>query len=96
MPITLAITMGEPAGIGCEIITKAVNCNEFSDIQFIIIGDKNFFTDNLPPNVRFHQIDFEHSIEMGICKPEYADKILQTIDTGIDYCLNKRLQNHTD
>jgi 4-hydroxythreonine-4-phosphate dehydrogenase len=88
-PITIAITMGEPAGIGCEIITKALLCDDFKEINFIVIGDKNLFSSDLPHNVTIHPIDFGKNITLGICKSDYADKILQMIDVGIDYCLNK-------
>ncbi len=81
--------MGEPAGIGIEIITKALKNSEFSDIRFIIIGDKNLFPNNMPSNVTFHHINFGHTVELGVCKSDYADKILQTLNVGIDYCLDK-------
>ena len=87
--MTIAITMGEPAGIGCEIISKALLSDDFNTIRFIVIGDKNLFPQNLPDNVTIHPIDFGQDITLGVCKTDYADKILQMIDIGIDYCLNK-------
>jgi 4-hydroxythreonine-4-phosphate dehydrogenase len=88
-PITIAITMGEPAGIGREIITKALRSDEFNTIDFIIIGDKNLFDMPKSNRIKFHHIDFGNSVEMGICKIDYADKILEMIDIGVDLCLNK-------
>ena len=89
-PITIAVTMGEPAGIGIEIITKSLSCKHFSNIQFIIIGDKNLFDIPESSRIKFHHIDFGNSVSKGICKIDYAHKILQTIDIGVDYCLKNR------
>jgi 4-hydroxythreonine-4-phosphate dehydrogenase len=89
-PITIAITMGEPAGIGIEIITKALSCKHFDNIQFIIIGDKNLFDIPESSRIKFHHIDFGNSVDIGICKIDYADKILEIIDIGVDYCLKNR------
>lgn len=88
--IRIALTIGEPAGIGREIILETCQQHEFRHIEFIIIGDKNLFSCELPENVRFHHIDFGENIHYGICKTDYADKILQTIEIGVDYCINNQ------
>ncbi|MFT6072709.1 MAG: 4-hydroxythreonine-4-phosphate dehydrogenase [Alphaproteobacteria bacterium] len=87
-PKTIAITMGEPAGIGIEIITKALDNPQFKAVNFIIIGDQKLFPDVLPQNVTFHHIDFGKTVQLGICKTDYAAQILDTINVGVHYCLN--------
>lgn len=85
--VTIALTIGEPAGIGSEIISKAVTDTKFSDIQFEIIGDRRFFPDSLPNNITFHQVDFPE-ITVGQCQSYYASKILETIDIAVKKCLS--------
>jgi 4-hydroxythreonine-4-phosphate dehydrogenase len=86
---TIAVTIGEPAGIGREIITKALSHNDFKDINFIIIGDKNLIDIPKSPKIQFSHIDFGDCVRMGVAQTHYADKILQMIDIGVDLCLNK-------
>ncbi len=69
----IGITMGDPAGIGAEIILKSLNClSALSDL--IIIGNREIFSRaetisniNLPSSVNFIDIPFETSkIKNGI------------------------------
>ena len=39
----IAITIGDPAGIGPEIIIKALNALKFDNDRFILIGNKEIF-----------------------------------------------------
>ena len=46
MKPTIAVTMGDPAGIGPEIIVKALDCQQIKDIaNCIIVGNKSILED---------------------------------------------------
>ena len=69
----IAITMGDPAGIGAEIIIKALN--KLSDVSnLVVIGNRDIFRINedvlglqLPKNIEFLDIQFSaDKIQAGI------------------------------
>lgn len=84
----IILTCGEPAGIGCEIITKALH-EYVGDSHFIIMGDKNHFFDVMPQNIAidFYHYDFKMPIIMGQAQSNYADIVLQIIRDAVALCL---------
>jgi 4-hydroxythreonine-4-phosphate dehydrogenase len=53
---TIAITMGDPAGIGPEVVLKALADPEIAALaRFIIVGDRDLLQP-LPPNVTVHHV----------------------------------------
>ncbi len=42
---TIAITYGEPAGIGPELVLQLLNQPQFKNIQLVVIGDKNVISE---------------------------------------------------
>ena len=77
----IAITMGDAAGIGPEIILKAINkINDLSDL--LIIGNRNVFkrTENicnlfLPENIEFLDVPFYEKGIINATENEYSGEL---------------------
>ncbi len=90
MKPVIGITMGDPAGIGPEVIIKALGDIKLSaDIK--IIGSKkifDFYSDilELPrlPSSMFFEVPFEESISPGEPGIKTAEVALRCIDMGIE------------
>ena len=100
---TLIITSGDPAGIGPEIIQKALS-NYQGHSKIIILGDKAHFSEEfiasfdvilpisskLPENNYksvFYHLDFEVGITSGKPHINYAQKVVRIIHTATLLCL---------
>lgn len=100
---TLIITSGDPAGIGPEIIQKALSHYQ-GDNKIIILGDKAHFSKEfiesfdaiLPLSSRlpkdnhksvFYHLDFEVPITSGKPNANYAQKVVRIIHTATLLCL---------
>lgn len=100
---TLILTCGDPAGIGPEIIEKALSSYDGA-CHFIILGDKTHFSEKfiaecdaiLPlsshlPKINFkrvfYHLDFETNITAGQPSSDYAKKMLQILNIGTLLCL---------
>ncbi|AFS53137.1 MULTISPECIES: 4-hydroxythreonine-4-phosphate dehydrogenase PdxA [Leptospirillum] len=85
----LAITMGDPAGIGPEIIVKGWLENEIRDLPRIVIGDPDLIAEvarKYSPELLVQQIDSpEHAPRdpgiLGVLLPEHED-ILEPVSPG--------------
>lgn len=96
----IAITMGDPAGVGPEIILKTLKNQQFDDVSFTIYGDKNVFEDM---NSRYHYFnDLEHlvfksgevievPITHGVVKAEYGKAAGDCIKLAIEDALAKKV-----
>lgn len=95
MKIRVGITMGDPAGIGAEIIRKALlkkTINRHAD--FTVIGDKNFFKTGRRFSVidlkNVSQKDFQYgriSKRYGRASVEYIQKAVELISKNQIDCL---------
>lgn len=93
----IAITMGEPAGIGPEVIAKALSKAALRRLaRFMIIGDWNVFRlycPRLPGNVSF--LDMKNfpagKIRLGHPHPLTARASLQYIDKALELIAQKKM-----
>ena len=61
----IAITLGEPAGIGAELVHQLAVKQQLNDC--IIIGDKSLLPDlpNLPNNIQVKHIPTKEPVQLG-------------------------------
>ncbi|PIQ88389.1 MAG: 4-hydroxythreonine-4-phosphate dehydrogenase PdxA [Candidatus Omnitrophica bacterium CG11_big_fil_rev_8_21_14_0_20_42_13] len=89
----IIITMGDPSGIGPEVVAKALRHPKFNrHVEFIVVGDK-FVFDKVFPGYVFYRnpvefIDLSNverkKFSFGKIKPEYGKASLEYIDTALD------------
>ncbi|MCM8783798.1 MAG: 4-hydroxythreonine-4-phosphate dehydrogenase PdxA [Candidatus Omnitrophica bacterium] len=102
--ITIGITMGDPAGIGPEVLIKAVDKLSLQKlpINFLIIGDRCvlerylllFKIRNLFSRSNIVLVDLNNvpkSFRPGFCKPEYGRAALDYIDVAIRLLKKKEI-----
>ena len=79
----LAITLGDPAGIGAEVVLKALRS---IDVPVILFGDRNYASQSgrLPSRVEFVNVgDSTGNIRFGQIGPEYGRIALRSIDAAL-------------
>ena len=96
----IAVTMGDPAGIGPEIVAKAVVKLKSSADDLVIVGNRKVFAETmeklgLDTNVlrNLHTVDIQsRDIEIG--KPsEISGKVaIESIEKAVGMCLNGTVQ----
>ena len=64
----IVISMGDPAGVGPEIIVKALSGSKFSDTSFLVIGTEYY----LKQALRITGVDLDYSV---VEKPEFSDEL---------------------
>jgi len=97
LPIRVGITFGDPAGIGPEIIVKAIN--KLKDLAyFVVIGDK-WVLDKIP-NSKFQIINYKFidlnnvrhkNFAFGKIKAAYGQASLEYIDYALKLIKNKQI-----
>lgn len=91
---TIAITCGEPAGIGPEIAIRAAwECR--ADVHSVLIGDRAFLTQlayKIDPAIRVDILDcpLNAPVMPGQLDVRNAVSVLQTLDIAIEQTLQKR------
>ncbi|MFH1655901.1 MAG: 4-hydroxythreonine-4-phosphate dehydrogenase PdxA [Candidatus Omnitrophota bacterium] len=95
--LTLAITIGDPSGIGPEVVIKALNSPGINLLaNFLVIGDRFAFLKSskkkLPENV--HVLDLANvnhkGFSFGKIKPEYGSASMEYINFALGL-LKKRI-----
>src|SRR5688500_16648575 len=80
----LAITLGDPAGIGAEVVFKAL---ESIDVAVVLFGDRNYASQSgpLPSRVEFVDVgESSGNIRFGQIDAEYGRIALRSIDAALD------------
>lgn len=73
----IAIPMGDPAGIGPEIVVKALASREVATAaDCIVIGDKKIIEDA----IRYTGVDLDVNVVQSVCQGDYSEGILNLID----------------
>ncbi|MFT5574031.1 MAG: 4-hydroxythreonine-4-phosphate dehydrogenase [Cryomorphaceae bacterium] len=90
----IAYTLGEPAGIGADIILQLAQTQNLEDI--VVIGDRTALADRaqvlglaIPEYLAFNQVDIAKSV-MGSPDAKNVPGVLAMLDAAIDGCLHKR------
>jgi 4-hydroxythreonine-4-phosphate dehydrogenase len=85
--IRLAITSGEPAGIGPEIAVSALDALA-ADVEAVLIGDRALLDRAaLPPRVAIEHVPLAVSAAPGRLDTRNAGYVLATLDRAIDGAL---------
>jgi 4-hydroxythreonine-4-phosphate dehydrogenase len=93
--VKLAITTGEPAGVGPEISFAAARdfLGEQSNVQITLLGDARLLefaqakNVNLPAGLSVHSIPLGASVSPGILNIANAQYVLQLLNEAADGCL---------
>jgi len=89
----IAYTLGEPAGIGTDIILQLAQNNDLSDI--VVVGDKQLLALraeqlglSLPSSLAIKNIALANPMVSGKPSTENVSGVLSTLDYAIDGCLS--------
>lgn len=101
MSSLIAITLGEPAGIGVELVVKLAQQGQLD--QCIVIGDQNLIQQYIneqeipltinghqqPGNLslRCHHISCNDSVEWGVLNPNNSEYVLNLLNHAAEGCL---------
>jgi len=88
----IAITLGEPAGIGIELVEQLAENNELKDC--VLIGDENWIRQSLPAHceVPIQHIPMTEPSQFGQLNPSNASYVLATIKAAALGCLSGTYQ----
>lgn len=97
--IRCAITMGDPAGIGAEVIIKALSRPEVRRLaDFVVIGDRQVFKKCQVSGIRrqdFTLIDLENvprkGFAFGKVRPEYGKAAMEYLQKGLELIKSRRI-----
>jgi 4-hydroxythreonine-4-phosphate dehydrogenase len=93
--VNLAITTGEPAGIGPEISVRAAHqfVHIHNDVSIQMFGDKgllkSFGAEFFHPQINYSHIPLASPNVLGELNPKNAPYVLQTLDQAYISCTNK-------
>ncbi len=85
MPQSIAITLGEPAGIGAEIVVDLANQGQLDDC--VIIGDSTLLK-GLPNTIKTKHIPTKEKVKLGVLDVNNSAYVLQLLDTAAHGCIN--------
>lgn len=100
---TIAITLGEPAGIGAELICKLAINDKLQNCT--VIGDKNLLLDhlekfNLPIAINqtvdnkyridCHHIPVNHAVKLGELNQKNSQYVIELLDHAAHGCLQRK------
>lgn len=81
----IAITLGEPAGIGAELILDLAKSNQLENC--VIIGDKTLIKE-LPSSIECIHIPTKEKVELGILNVNNSRYVLDLLDTAANGCIS--------
>ncbi len=91
----IAYTLGEPAGIGPDIILQLSQCCELHDI--VVIGDKHVLAEraealgmSVPNSLNIEHVEFSGPSWVGKANKNNVQGVLTMLDVAIDGCLEGR------
>lgn len=88
--IRLALTTGEPAGIGPEISLKAAEIflQDNPDVEISLIGDKSFFAKGCHDRLVIKHVPLQANVIAGQLDKANASYVLNTLDQATEGCLS--------
>lgn len=88
--MTLAITLGEPAGIGLELVTQLKS--ELTDC--VLVGDRQLVLEAMPDfnEANIHHVSLKTAVRLGKLNKANANYVLATIKAATEGCLSGRYQ----
>ncbi len=85
MPQPIAITLGEPAGIGAELVIDLANQGQLNDC--VIIGDSGLLK-GLPNTIAVKHIATQSQVKPGTLDVKNSPYVLDLLDTAAHGCMN--------
>lgn len=84
----IAITLGEPAGIGIELVAQLADAGELTEC--VLIGDKQLMQQHLPSidDLHIHHVPLAAPSHFGSLNAANAQYVLKTIETAANGCMN--------
>lgn len=84
----IAITLGEPAGIGLELVAKLESEGKLTDC--VLIGDRRLIHQSIPhfPVNQIHHIALKGRNQLGKLNTENANYVLDTITAAVNGCMD--------
>lgn len=88
----IAITLGEPAGIGVELVAQLAAKKELSNC--VLIGDQQLIQQHIPyaDDLPFKHVPLAEPANLGQLNVANAEYVLETIKTAALGCLNGEFQ----
>ena len=88
----IAITLGEPAGIGAELIAQLANNDELTDC--VLIGDQSLIKQAIGKhnNINIKHVPTANRVELGQLDVDNAQYVLETIKLAAQGCLTGKYQ----
>ena len=88
----IAITPGEPAGIGIELVAQLAENNELMDC--VLVGDENWIRQSLPVDCELpiQHIPMRESSRFGQLNPRNSAYVLATIEAATLGCMSGAYQ----
>ena len=88
----IAITLGEPAGIGAELIAQLANNDELTDC--VLIGDQSLIKQAIGKhnNINIQHVPTANRVELGQLDVDNAQYVLETIKLAAQGCLTGKYQ----
>lgn len=80
----IAITLGEPAGIGAELVIDLANQGQLDDC--VVIGDINLLQ-QLPKNIPVKHIPTHTKVKLGTLNVKNSSYVLKLLDTAAHGCM---------
>jgi 4-hydroxythreonine-4-phosphate dehydrogenase len=86
----LAVTLGDPAGVGCEIVCKAVSSSAVKGVcSPVIFGDKQSLFKYLKNRMPFEFVESSNiggSVKIGVPSKEAGIIAVSAISKAVKYC----------
>ncbi|MCF6318876.1 MAG: 4-hydroxythreonine-4-phosphate dehydrogenase PdxA [Proteobacteria bacterium] len=89
MPKKIAITLGEPAGIGAELVLGLAKLKQLNDC--VIIGDKRLlgnFPDSISDSIECLHVPTPEAVELGRLNANNSDYVLKLLDIAAQGCID--------
>ncbi len=83
----IAITLGEPAGIGAELVTTLAHQGQLDDC--IVLGDSSLLN-TLPETVEIKHIPTRQKVKLGQLNVKNAPYVLNLLDEAAQGCMQGR------
>jgi 4-hydroxythreonine-4-phosphate dehydrogenase len=81
----IAITLGEPAGIGTELVIDLANQGQLEDC--VVIGDLNLLQ-QLPNSIQVQHIPTHTKVKLGTLNVKNSDYVLELLNTAANGCMH--------
>lgn len=88
----IAITLGEPAGIGVELVAQLAAADELENC--VLVGDKGLIHQHMPgfEKLNIHHVPLATTTNLGELNPQNAEYVLATIKAAAEGCVTGQFE----